>query len=63
MVKYGIWEGGRSILTPFNFFQLLAGEVSRFHGFKQNLVAKFKLLQVSAPFFIELINLVEISLF
>lgn len=51
IVERGV--GGR-ILTLFNLFQLLAGEVSRFHGFKQNLVAKFRLLQVRASVFIDL---------
>lgn len=50
MAKYG-W--GR-ILTLFNLFQLLAGEVSRFHGFRQNLVAKFRSLQVRGALFIYL---------
>lgn len=51
---------GGHVLTLFNLFQLSAGEVSRFHGFKQNLVAKFRLLQVRLLFFVDL-SLVEIS--
>lgn len=58
MVTYGM---GGHILTLFNLFQLLAGEVSRFHEFKQNLVAKFRLLQVRASFFTDL-SLVDPSL-
>lgn len=53
-------DGGH-ILTLFTLFQLSAEEVSRFHEFKQNLVAKFRLLQVRASFFIDL-SLVEISI-
>lgn len=44
-----MWKGGY-ILTLLVLLQLLAGEVSRFHEFKQNLVAKFKLPQVRTAF-------------
>lgn len=55
-----MWNKGH-ILTLFHLFQLSAGEVSRSHGFKQNLVAKFRLPQVRAAFFIDL-SVVETSL-
>lgn len=48
-----MWSKGH-ILTRFHLFQLSAGEVSRSRGFKQNLVAKFRLRQVRAAFFIDL---------
>lgn len=44
---------GRHILTLLISLQLLAGEVSRFHEFKQNLGAKFRLPQVRATFLID----------
>lgn len=43
---------GRHILTLLISLQLLAGEVSRFHEFKQNLGAKFRSPQVRATFLI-----------